>query len=137
VVHFCAQQLKEEPEKAFDPRYLEQLSTSGERALELINALKSYLRAPAPNAEARSVFVEANSYVAKMLATQFHARGVNRVRISVDPALETLQLRVNRPDLIHILLNLQANSLENMLSHHPDDAELSLKLGAVDPEEAE
>lgn len=137
VVHFCAQQLKEEPEKAFDPRYLEQLTTSGERALELINALKSYLRTPDAAANATAVFREANSYVAKMLATQFHARGAGRIRVTVDPALDALSLRVSRPDLIHILLNLQANSYENMLSRQVVAPELSLNLGETRGDEIE
>ena len=129
VMNFCTKQLVDEPEKIFDPKYRMQLVNSGERAMELITALKTYLRSPGSQTQS-VVFSEAHPYIIKMLSTQFHDRGFNRVKFVVDPRVIPLNFGMARPDFIHVLLNLHVNSLENLLGSKEKLPEIRVELGS-------
>jgi signal transduction histidine kinase len=116
VIHFCTNQLKESPELIRDPRYIEQLTVNGQRAQDLIDSLRAYLKSQ-PMAEASTSFDVALAHVRRLLETQFISQGFQRIEFSIDKSAATANIRMFKAELIHILLNLLSNSVENLLSN--------------------
>lgn len=115
VLHFCTQQLKENPQLANESRYIEQMVTNGQRSLELVTSLRSYLRHTPANGQ--SHFREVFTHAMKLLETRFYYRGFHRVVIETEPSLENIQVNMATTEFLHVLLNILANSIENMLTH--------------------
>ncbi len=125
VIHFCTEQLKESPDLIRDPRYLENLAVNGARSLELINSLKAYLKDPkSKRQEVSTCFEDAHRHVMRLLETRFSMQGFNQIMIKLDPRLGQIHLKITSADLIHVLLNLYSNSIENLLNHSISDPEI-------------
>jgi signal transduction histidine kinase len=116
VVQFCSEGIASDPELAKDGKYLDHLLTSSRRSLELITSLKASLKDQAGEGGTASV-AETVAHARRLLQTQFHSKGFSRIRFEAEPELEPLQLAVTRPDLTHILMNILANSVANLLDH--------------------
>lgn len=120
VVKFCVDQLKENPGKIYDSKYIQHLSENVTRATELIDSLRARLKNP--EGTKGCTLAEAHSHVMKFLRTQFEE--LEKIRFSMDPGLETLVLRISRVDLIHLLDNLYRNSVSNLLKHRVPNPEI-------------
>lgn len=116
VVNFCCQELKENPNKILNPVYVDQLSQSGNRSLELIQTLKAYLKGGASGEKVTS-FSEVHAHALRLLSVQFYSRDFSQIEFKLSPALEDLRFRLVSADLLHILMNLFGNSAENLLTN--------------------
>ncbi|MBI3544182.1 MAG: HAMP domain-containing histidine kinase [Deltaproteobacteria bacterium] len=132
VVKFCASELAEKPELKDHENYLRMLSLNTNRALDLVDSLKAYLKDPKARSGVASLS-ETFRYVTQILCTQFRKDGVERgVRFELAPEAALLELALPRGDLIQILENLFRNSIENLLDHRHTDGLISLHLHAED-----
>jgi signal transduction histidine kinase len=116
VLSFCIDQLNESPERVQDPEYLAQLKRNRDRAVDLVNSWKAYLRNPATEPLGTD-FHQAYRHALQLLSVRFLPRDLSRVRFEADPRLKGLLLGVSQSDLIHILSHLLANSVHNLLTH--------------------
>ena len=116
VIHFCTEQVKENPDILRNPRYIDQLTVNGARSLELISSLKAYLK-DGKFKSAGVAFAEAHQRVIRLLETQFHTQGFSKVQINTEPNALPIKVDVPKADLIHVLMNLYGNSLLNLLEN--------------------
>lgn len=129
VIHFCTEQLKENPEFIKDPRYLNQLTLNGTRSLELIDSLRTYLKNQ--NQKSNSLmtpFGDAHQNVMRLLETQFSTQGFHQIQIDLDPKLAKSDVNLTPADLMHILLNLYSNSIKNLLTHKIQNPKITVRL---------
>lgn len=132
VIKFCIEQIKVDPEKARDARYMNQLGDNLTRILELIEALRARLKNT--NEHRRETqFLEAHQYVNRLLETQYSTKEFSRIIIDVDPALHALTVPMTRVDLIHVLDNLYRNCIESMLKTEAGGAKLLVCAGPPRP----
>jgi signal transduction histidine kinase len=89
--------------------------------------LRAYIRNP-KGKEAKAEYAYAQVHVMRLLEVQFYSRGLPRVVFDIDPKLTQLTLCMAKEDLIHVLINLFANSIENMLSHDVPQPKITVKL---------
>ncbi len=128
VINFCTRQLRDNPQLIRNERYLDQLTINGERSLELITSIRAYLKSS--KAEAGTAdFGEAMKSVRKLCDTRFFSPAFERIRFEVDPALDGLLVKISRPNLIHVLINLLSNSIQNLLEHDVKDPVIEVELG--------
>ena len=116
VMRFCIDQLNDKCDSAKAPTYLEKLAQNSERALDLVSSLRAYLRTERGPIEG-TVFEEAHNHVMKYLNTQYAATAYDKITIIVDEKVYSLCFRLVKADLVHILHNLYANSIDNLNSH--------------------
>ncbi len=114
VIGFCSDYLINNPGKTIEPKYLNQLSTQVERAKELVDTLKSYLRGK-PNQGGRTKFCDGYDAVMRLVRTQFLDKGVEKINFERDEILIDKMVGLSKPDFIHVLLNLYANAIESLL----------------------
>jgi signal transduction histidine kinase len=128
VVKFCIEQIKEEPEKSKDTRYMLHLAENLNRVLDLIDSLRARLKDSNKNQGGVSV-QEAHSHVVRLLETQYSSsKEFNRIKFEVDPDLQNLHLPMSRVDLIHIIDNIYRNSIENMMAQNSTDSRIQIKI---------
>lgn len=127
VVNFCSQQLKEKPDRIFDSRYLDQLTSNAERSWELINSLRAYLR-DSSKSSIGTRFGETHLQVIRLLETRFRAQRFDKSKFHLDSALSDIMVKLSKADLIHILYNLYANSVENLTTHRVSNPEIRITL---------
>jgi len=127
VVNFCSQQLQEKPERIFDTRYLDQLTSNAKRSWELIDSLRAYLGG-AGRGTGGTRFNETHLQVLHFLEMQFRVPYFEKIKFHVDMALTALKLKISKADLIHILYNLYCNSIENFTKHKIADPEIRISL---------
>jgi signal transduction histidine kinase len=127
VIQLCVEQWNDKPSVIEQERFRQRLAVATQRALDLVGSLRAYLASPA-TPEAGSLFSEAQEEVLRFLEAQFHAKGFARLRVTVDPALGKVKIRMRKPALVHVLFNVLANSVENLLSHSIDEGVISLEL---------
>lgn len=135
AIQLAADQAANDRDRNTLPECLGRIHLNSKRALELVNALRTYLRASAPP-ERGALFGEVYAYVHRILSTRFLGSRFTRINWELDPALESLRLDVSRADLIHVLVNLLANSVENLLGKSHDQATLRLRLEDLTAERA-
>jgi signal transduction histidine kinase len=131
VVAFCAEQIVEDPSRAQNPRYVEQLQQNIQRALDLIQSWRAYLKNQKTN-EQNAGLDDAFSHVKKLLATQIEPFQYNSVRLEFDAKLKSVSLKIPRAELIHILVNLLSNSFNNLIQNQISDAVITLKQVELD-----
>lgn len=131
VIGFCSEHFSQNKDKPVDPKYLNQLSTQVERAKELVDTLKSYLRGKT-NQPGKTRFDEGYDAVVRLIRTQFLDRGIDRVTFECDPQLMDKIVALTKPDFIHVLLNLYANAVENMLSNNVSTPKIKLVCTQID-----
>jgi len=134
VIRFCTEELRNHPERFKDGRYIEQLSVNGKRSLELIDSLKGYLRntGGSVGVELGDAYRDAR----RLLESQFFTEDFKKITFDTDAASLRLKLRIAKADLIHILVNLIGNSVQNLLAARISDARIRVFHEAKDPEEA-
>jgi signal transduction histidine kinase len=131
VARFCVSQIEENPEAAIsNKKYIEQLAINLDQALGLTTSLRAKLKNPVNRPQSVSI-VEAHSHVLRVLTTQFSTELFNQVEIRFDPALDIVELQIQRVDLIHILDNIYKNSFENMICNSVASPYLSIRLDEV------
>jgi signal transduction histidine kinase len=133
VIAFCAGQLIEDPRRISNPRYLDQMKQNTERALELIDSWRAYLRhqtTGSPNANLK----EALEHVCKLLATQIEPHLYNSVKIVMDPQMADVNVAIPRAEMIHILINLLSNSFRNLIKHSIHAGQVSVQVVHRSPE---
>lgn len=130
VAQFCVHELLREPKKvSVITRYLKQLSTNLEKAIELINSLRARIKNPVLDSS-NALFDDAHKNVLRLLGTQFPREEFDKVQVSFDGRLESLILPIPRVDLIHVLDNLYRNSFENMIRFKIEAPKLRIELDA-------
>jgi signal transduction histidine kinase len=127
VIDFCAKELQETEDSTRRTSYLERILRSSERAIALIQSFRNYLRNPdKPYQEFE--FGDAHTDVLRILESQFAGKKFGSVKISLSADVATLRLNFFQPDLIHVLLNLYENSLQNLLDNSVPNPEISVVL---------
>lgn len=127
VIQFCATELKSNPERIRDPRYIKQLVLNGERALELVSSLRAYLKNPVSESLS-TPYRNAHEHVVRLLDTQFRATQSEQVEFHVDPNMWDIRFRLSSADLIHLLFNFFKNSIENYLERFPSTPRIDISL---------
>ncbi|MEW6055683.1 MAG: HAMP domain-containing sensor histidine kinase [Bdellovibrionota bacterium] len=128
VIQFCTSELTQTNQGGEQGRFLQQLSTNTDRALELVTSLRAYLKNPDSKLQEASL-VEAHRYVLQLLNTQYRRHGFNeRMTFDLDPKLNDVVLGISRIDLVHILDNLYKNSVQNILDNAIPHGEIRVKL---------
>jgi signal transduction histidine kinase len=127
VIQFCTEEIKKDPGKIEDGRYLEQLSLNGKKSLELVDSLKAYLRG-SRETNPQTNFNEALEHVTKLLATQFLKSGLPPVKFELDEKLSQIVIQMTKADFIHVLLNLIKNSYENFAEHGISTPMIAIKV---------
>ena len=130
-VRLAADQANNERSRMQRPECIDNIVLNTARAMELVQSLRSYLRASAPP-ERGACVGEVYRYVMRILSTRFPEVHSGKVGAQLDPALEALVLEVTKADLIHVLMNLISNSLEDLLSHKVAAPTLALTLDALE-----
>lgn len=127
VVKFCADQIKADPVQAVNPKYQTHLSTNVDRCVELVNSLRAYLRSQAADSPSLATANVGDAFMAvrRLLEMQFAERGFSQINFLFSDTLAELELAIPQPDLVHILFNLLAYNMENLLSHLPGRKHIS------------
>lgn len=126
IIRFCLEQIEETREPSQE-RYFQQLQRSSQRAVELVESLRAYIRNPREK-EVSVTYSDAQGHVMRLLEVQFYSRGLSNVEFEIDCGLTGLSLRLAKADLIHVLINLYANSIENLLANETVTPKISVKL---------
>lgn len=127
VVRFCVTELEESPARINDARYMKFLSANVDRAIALIQAIRSRFKA-VPTRQDSVPFREGHENVWNLLSTQFYDSGFSKISVEWDNTLDQLVLKMNQIDLTHILDNLYRNAIVNLLKN--DVASPMIKLSA-------
>ncbi len=134
VIDFCVRQIKEQPELARTEQYQRNLSINSERAMNLIQSIRSYLR-QAPSADPTR-YTDVHQDVVRILESQFLSRGFHKIQMDLDDSLKTYALSLSKPDLIHVVLNLYANAVENLLTNYIEKPRINVKFHATEVDES-
>lgn len=101
-------------------KYYQQLDINTQRSLELVDAIRKYIREPSGGSKLASSFSEVHQSVCILLATHFQPVEFRSIRIQLeDSLLAAPSLAISQSDLIHVLYNIYRNSIENMLKLPP------------------
>jgi signal transduction histidine kinase len=130
VMRFCLDELREDPSKFSNPKYIQFLTRAEQQCSEMVGSLKAYVRNPDDKKKIIQ-FGEAYKDIYSILKVQFHTRGLSKINFEIDPTLETLLIKVNRTDFMQILLNLLQNSVANMLDHNAENPKIAISLEAT------
>jgi signal transduction histidine kinase len=127
VIQFFAERVRESPDCLKNPEYVRQLSDNVDKAVQMIRSLRSYLADP--TAGAASVdYGTCHSHVFQLLETQFRSRGLSSIRLTADPRLMPLRLKVTKVDLTHVMFNLLKNGIENLLATETSEPAIAISL---------
>lgn len=121
VVKYCAEELQKETEPMRQIGYVDRLMTNVKRALELVDAMRAYLRSEDHSGEA-VLFEEVHEHVMTFLKTQFSSSYFNKISFLINPKVNEVCLDIRRSDMISILYNLYSNCVKNFIEHqheHP------------------
>lgn len=133
AVRFCVNEMRE---KNWDPnktsQYLEQMDINSQRATELIDSLRLYLRNPDHNKGQISNVPEAFVTVNHLLLAQAQNESLNKINFVIDEALQNISFDIPMSDLIHILYNLTKNSVQNFSDHKMEQPQIKIELIGVD-----
>lgn len=111
AIDFCIQSLVENPEHPKKSEYHRQLQVNMERALQLLRSLKIYLKNPDHKTEGCSI-EDIKPHLMTLLSSQKVLFDVHP-QIEFEPAVTAIKFSLSQGDLIHVLLNLIENSIQN------------------------
>lgn len=131
VVRFCSDQIRENPDLARDPRYIDKLTSNVRRSIELIDSLRAYLKSPELG-NPRASLKDAHSDALRLLGSQLLKDEMSRLKIELAPELSTLQLRLPRADLIHVLLNLYSIRAGSLTDPRISEPRLEISLVSLE-----
>ena len=83
TISFCVEQIKENPEKLRDAKYIDQLGVNAKRAIDLIDSLRSKLRNPSDSG-ATSKLPVIHSQVVSLLKTQYTSDFFDKINFTFD-----------------------------------------------------
>jgi signal transduction histidine kinase len=130
VIEFCTEQLKEDAERIHNPKYLCFLTDSSNRAHELIDSIRAYLKDPSSAVEGTRCS-EVHSRVMRLIQTRFHSEGIGKIQFLIDERFLSLNIQMKRADLIHVLINILSNSVENLLNNAIPDPRIEISLREI------
>ena len=128
LINFGVQILKDKPEKIKDPLFLEGLVNGAARADELIGSLRSYLKAPEERGASREATLgDCLNYIHSLLRLRFSEETMDGIRIRTDPRLRDVVVTLSKSEMIHILINLMANSVGNLIDSAAEDPSVEIE----------
>lgn len=127
VMSYCVEYLKDHISDRESKRYISQLEMSQERARELVESLRSYLK-NSPFEESISTLSEVHSKVLKLLELRYKAQGFEKIKISIENEALTAKVPMTKSEFIHVLYNLIDNSVKNLLNGCVEDPEIRIYL---------
>ena len=130
VVHFCATSIADNPELAREERYVSQLRGNAQRAVELIDSLRAYLKGPRRE-DHGTAFWKCHHNVLRILRVQYEQNAFDAVTFEVKGDASEVSIAIPRQDLIHVLMNIYKNSVDNMISHAVPAARLRVGVMAI------
>jgi len=129
AIHFLADRLSMNPQGFMEKhgKYAEQLNLNVGRMMELLQSLRSYLKNQKMGGSYIS-YKEAHEHALNLLGSRFHEQGVGDIEFDIHPDLATRVPALSQPDLIHVLMNVYSNAIDNMLSNKVPEPSLRVAL---------
>jgi signal transduction histidine kinase len=133
VLGFCIDQLRENPDRINDPRYMEQLVRNAQRSTELITSLRARFKNSTTEKGIATVS-ESHGLATGLLRTQFLESDFQNFEIILNIPQPEPRVAIPRSDLIQVLDNLYRNSIENFHQIGAPKGRISIEL--VDQDDA-
>lgn len=116
TIAFCAGALSENRDLSKRDHYLEIISKNSEKVSGLIKSLRTYLKKGRVGQHVRLVTIHES--VVDFLSSQYATKSFHRMIFDWDQALDEVVIQMMPNEIMHILLNIYANAVKNLVDHN-------------------